>query len=87
MTTCHHVKTLPATSSSWPNLETLDACEVLAHLSTTFHPCTCGLCGDAAMVASALISYDDVEVAVGTTTRRRRSLDRCSYSSSTTQHI
>jgi hypothetical protein len=38
-----------------------------------FHPCTCGLCGDAVVIAAALIGYDDVEVAVGTTMRRRRS--------------
>jgi hypothetical protein len=36
-----------------------------------FHLRTCGLRGGAAMVAAALISYYDVEVAIGMTTRRR----------------
>jgi hypothetical protein len=31
----------------------------------------CGLHGDVVAVAAALIGYDDVEVAVGTTTSRR----------------
>jgi hypothetical protein len=68
--THHHVKTLSATSS-WPNLKTLAAHEVLAHLRTIFHPYMCGLHGDVVAVAAALIGYDDVEVAVGTTTSRR----------------
>jgi hypothetical protein len=71
--THHHMKTIAATSSSQPNPETLATSDVLAHPRTMFHPCTCGLRGGAAAVATALISYDDMEVAVGTTTRRRRS--------------
>jgi hypothetical protein len=46
---------------------------VLANPHTTFHPCTCGLRGGAAVVAATLIGYDDVEVAAGATMRRRRS--------------
>jgi hypothetical protein len=71
--TRHHVETLAATSSSRRNLRTLATCEVLAHPRAAFHPCTCGLCGCAAMVAAVLISYDDVEIAAGTTMRRRQS--------------
>jgi hypothetical protein len=37
----------------------------------TFHPYTCGLHGGVVVLAAALIGYDDVEVAVKTTTRRR----------------
>jgi hypothetical protein len=37
----------------------------------TFHPYMCGLRGGVVAVATALIGYDDVEVAVGMTTRRR----------------
>jgi hypothetical protein len=33
----------------------------------------CGLYGGAAVVDAVLIGYDDMEVAVGMTTRRRRS--------------
>jgi hypothetical protein len=71
--TRHHVKTLPATSSSRPNSKTLAMRVVLAHTSVTFYPYTCGLCGGAATVVVVMISYDDVEVATRTTTRRRRS--------------
>jgi hypothetical protein len=58
---CNHVKTLAATSCR-PNPETPAAREVLAHPRATFHPYTCGLRGVAAMVAAALISYDDVRL-------------------------
>jgi hypothetical protein len=72
--TLHHVKTLAATSSSSQlNPETLVAREVLAHPRVVFHPCMCGLCGGAAAVAATLISYNVVEVAVGTITRSSRS--------------
>jgi hypothetical protein len=54
--TCHHVTTLAATSSR-PNPETLAAHEVLALPHTTLHPCMCGLCGGATIVADALINY------------------------------
>jgi hypothetical protein len=37
-----------------------------------FFPYTCGLRGGAAMVTVALVGYDDVEIVVETTTRRRR---------------
>jgi hypothetical protein len=53
----HHVSTLSATSSRL-NPKTLAMSEVLAYIRTIFHPCTCGLCGDAAAVAAALIGYD-----------------------------
>jgi hypothetical protein len=43
----------------------------VAHPSSAFHPCTCGLRGGVAAVATALIGYDDIEVAVGMTMRRR----------------
>jgi hypothetical protein len=59
--------TLAATSSR-PKPETLAVREVLAHLRATFHLCMCGLYGDIAVVAAALIGCDDMEVAVGTTT-------------------
>jgi hypothetical protein len=68
----HHVKTLAATFSR-PNPEILAACEVLAHSRVMFHPYTYELHGDAAAVAATLIGYNDVWVAVRTTTRRRRS--------------
>jgi hypothetical protein len=55
--THHHVKTLAATSSR-PNPKILVAREVLAHPHVMFHPCTCGICGDATVVAIALIGYD-----------------------------
>jgi hypothetical protein len=62
------------------------------HTCMTFHPYTCGLCGCATSVAAALIGYDDVEVAVMTTTRRRRSwlttfsTPMCNYIGSLLQH-
>jgi hypothetical protein len=46
---------------------------VLAHPWTVFHPCTCRLRRGTAAVATALIGYDDVEVAAGTTMRSRQS--------------
>jgi hypothetical protein len=52
--------------SGWPKI--LVACEMLAHSLVVFHPCTCGL----HVGTTALNGYDDVEVAAGTTTRRRR---------------
>jgi hypothetical protein len=69
--TRHHVKTLAATSSSRPNPETLVACEVLVHPRAVSHPCTCGLHGGTTAVAAMLISYNDMEVAARTDTRRR----------------
>jgi hypothetical protein len=60
-----------ATAASWLNSEALAVRVVLAHPCTTVHPYTCGLCGGAAAVVAALIGYDNVEVAVRTTTRRR----------------
>jgi hypothetical protein len=59
-------ETLAATSSQL-NSEVLVVRMVLAHPRVTFYPCTCGLCGDVA----ALIGYNDTEVAVGMTMRRR----------------
>jgi hypothetical protein len=53
--TQHHVQTL-ATTSSWPNPETIAAHEVLAHPHAMFYPCTYGLRGGAA----ALIGYNDM---------------------------
>jgi hypothetical protein len=73
MPTRHHVKTLAVTSFSRSNPETLFVWEVLAHPYAAFHPCMCGLCGGTAMIVATLIGYDDMEVAAGTTTRRRRS--------------
>jgi hypothetical protein len=70
--TCHHVKTLAATSS-WLDPKTLATCEVLAHPHAAFHPYMCGLRRGAAAVAAALIGYDDMEFAVRMTTRMRRS--------------
>jgi hypothetical protein len=61
-----------AAASSQPNSEALLARVVLAHPRAAFHPYTCGLYRGVA-VAVALIGYDDVEVAVRTATRRRRS--------------
>jgi hypothetical protein len=55
----HHVKTLVVTSSR-PNPETLAACELLAHLRVTFHPCMCGLRGGTVAFVVMLISYNDV---------------------------
>jgi hypothetical protein len=65
-------ETLSAAASR-SNSEVLAARVVLAHPRTMFHPCMRGLYGGAATVAAALIGYDDVVVAVGTTTKRRRS--------------
>jgi hypothetical protein len=62
-----------AVAASRQNSEALAVHMVLAHPCTTFHSYTCGLCGGAATVAATLIGCDDVEVAVGTITRRRRS--------------
>jgi hypothetical protein len=70
--TCHHVTTLTNTAS-WPNPKNIAACEVLAHPRAAFHPCTCGLRDGATVVAAALISYSDAEVAAGTRTWRRLS--------------
>jgi hypothetical protein len=64
------VKTI-ATTSSRPDSKTLATREVLAHPCTSFHPYTCELLGGVVVVATALISYDDVEVAARKTTRRR----------------
>jgi hypothetical protein len=72
-----HVCTPPretlAAVSSQMNSGALAVRVVLAHPCAVFHPCTCGLHRGAAAVAAALISYDDVKVAVEMTTRRRRS--------------
>jgi hypothetical protein len=62
-----------AVVASRPNSKALAARVVLAHPHPTFHPCMCGLRGGATAVAAALIGYDHVEVAVETSTRRRRS--------------
>jgi hypothetical protein len=43
------------------------------HQRAVLHPCTCGLCRGATVVAVALIGYDDVKVAAEMTTARRRS--------------
>jgi hypothetical protein len=56
-----------ADTFSRPNSEALAACVVLAHPRVAFHPCTCGLSRGVA----ALIGYDDIKVAVDTTTRMR----------------
>jgi hypothetical protein len=61
-------ETLVAASSQL-NSEALATRVVLAHPHVVFDPYMCGLHGGAA----ALIGYDDVEVAVRTTMRRRRS--------------
>jgi hypothetical protein len=65
-------ETLAATTSQ-PNSEALVTRVVLAHPHTVFHPYTCELHRGTAAVAVALISYDHVEVAVETSTRRRQS--------------
>jgi hypothetical protein len=59
--------------SSQSNFKVLTARVVLAHLHATFSPCTYGLHRGTAAVTAVLIGYDDVEVAAGTTTQRRRS--------------
>jgi hypothetical protein len=64
----HHVKTLAAAFSQL-NSKTLVAHEMLAYPCVTFYPCTCELRGDVVV----LIYCDDMEVAAGTTMRRRRS--------------
>jgi hypothetical protein len=56
-----------ADTFSRPNSEALAACVVLAHSCVAFHPCTCGL----SRGVTALIGYDDIKVAVDTTTRMR----------------
>jgi hypothetical protein len=61
-------------NSSGPNCEALATREVLAHpRAATFHPSTCVLRRGATIVATTLIGYNDIEVAAGTNTRRRRS--------------
>jgi hypothetical protein len=60
-----------AITASWPNSEALAARVVLAHPHTEFHLCTCGLHGGAIAVVATLISYNNVDVAAGTTMRRR----------------
>jgi hypothetical protein len=55
------------------HMEALAARVVLTHPHAGFHPCTCELHGGAAVIAAALISYDNVEVAAQMTTGRRRS--------------
>jgi hypothetical protein len=60
-----------ATTSSQLNSEALAVRVVLAHPRTVFHLRTCGLHRGAAVVAAALIGYDNVEVATETTTWRR----------------
>jgi hypothetical protein len=75
-----------AVTSSRPNSKALAACVVLSHPHVAFYPYTCGLCEGATMVAAALIGYDDMEVAAGTTTRRRRSW-MTTYSTPTRDYI
>jgi hypothetical protein len=65
-------ETLAATSSR-SNCKVLATHVVLAHPRAVFHLRTCGLRRGDAVVATALISYDDVKVAVETTIRRRQS--------------
>jgi hypothetical protein len=48
-----------ATGACQPNSEALATHVVLAHPCTTFHSCTCGLCGGTATIAAMLIGYDD----------------------------
>jgi hypothetical protein len=60
-----------ATTSSQLNSEAIAVCVVLAHPHMVFHLHTCGLHRGAAVVAAALIGYDNVEVAAETTTWRR----------------
>jgi hypothetical protein len=62
-----------AAASSRLKSEALATRMVLALPRAVFHPFTCGLRGGAAAIAATLICYDDVEVAAGTTTGRRRS--------------
>jgi hypothetical protein len=58
---------------SRPNSKALATHVVLAHPRMAFYPYTCGLHRVSAVVIAMLIGYDDVEVTVRTTTRRRRS--------------
>jgi hypothetical protein len=60
-----------AAAFSRSNSEALAARVVLAHPHATFYSCTCGLRRGATTVAAVLIGYDDVNVAVETTTGRR----------------
>jgi hypothetical protein len=69
--TLHHVKTLATASYSRPNSKALHVRMVLAYPHVAFHPYMCGLYGGAAVIAVALIGYDDVEVATRMTTGRR----------------
>jgi hypothetical protein len=58
-----------AVAASRPNSEALATRVVQAHPRATFHPRMCGLLGGTVV----LFDCDNVEVAVGMTTRRRRS--------------
>jgi hypothetical protein len=58
----------PSQHPSRPNSEALAARVVLAHLRVAFHPCTCELRRGVATIAVALIDYDEIKVAVKTTT-------------------
>jgi hypothetical protein len=61
-----------AITSSQPNSEDLAVCVVLVHPRVAFHPCTCGLHRGTATVVAVLIGYNDIKVAMETTTRTRR---------------
>jgi hypothetical protein len=61
-----------AAAASRPNSEALAIRVVLAYPHTVFYLCICELRGGAAAIAAALIGYDDVKVATGTTTTKRR---------------
>jgi hypothetical protein len=92
----HHVKTLASTSSRH-NPKTLAAREVLAHPRAVFHPCTCGLCGGATVVATVLIDSGGVRLLLGQGCgggdrilhlhQRSTTLDHCSNSSSVALRI
>ena len=96
--TLHYVKTL-ASTSSWPNPETLAARVVLAHPRAVFHPCMCVLRGGAAVVAAVLIGYGGARLLLGRGRgggdhdrllplhRRAITLDRCSNSFSAALRI
>jgi hypothetical protein len=60
-----------AVVSSRLNSDFLATCMVLAHPRATFHPCTCGLRKGTVAVSVVFIGYDDVEDAIGMTTRSR----------------
>jgi hypothetical protein len=62
-----------ATTSTRLNSEDLVVHVVLTHPRAAFHPYTCRLCRGTAMIAAALIGYDNVKVATETTARKRRS--------------